>query len=115
MRKEKQIEPAAPRRTDFETMLCQAISRRETVTLRYKNDVAERTFDPYAVYFSSTDKVCVAGNQVLNPAKPLERNEPHNLEVGKITSLTLGGPHFTVDNRFNRHDEKYAKGIICSV
>ena len=84
------------------------------VTLRYEDDSANRLFEPTAVYRSTKDKVSVSGTQIRNPEKPQDGFEPRNFEVGKIRSLQLTDQQFTPDPRFDRSDEKYAHGIICS-
>jgi len=108
-------EPPAPRRLDFEQRLCKAIRECVRVELRYDDDFATRLFEPTAVYWSSQDKVCVAGTQVLHPDVPSSALEPRNFEVGNITSLTLTEVSFVPDRRFDRFDPKYERGIVCSV
>ena len=81
--------------------------------LRYDDDVLDRLFAPYAVYRSTNDKVLVTGVQVKNPAEPIERFEPRNLEVGKITALEITASTFIPDRRFNPHDNKYRNGFVC--
>jgi hypothetical protein len=85
------------------------------VTLRYEDDFADRTFDPYAVFWSSKRKVCVSGLQILNPSKPMDRLDPHTFEVGKIRTLNLTDETFRVEPPFDRNDRKYLGGIICAV
>lgn len=111
----KPKEPPAPRRPDLEDTLCRAIRERVLVRLRYKDDLADRLFEPAAVYVSTRDKVCVSGVQIQNPADPMSNLEPHNFEVGKISALSLTDQGFVVDPTFDRFDPKYANGIICSV
>ncbi len=107
--------PPAARRPDLENILCAAIQQRTRVALRYEDDLAARTFDPYAVFWSSKRKVCVSGMQISNPSKPMDRLEPHIFEVGKIRTLSLTDEMFSVDPRFDRGDRKYRGGIICAV
>ena len=108
-------EPAAPRNLIFETRLCDAIRARVIVKLKYEDDTAYRTFEPHAVYCSTKDKYCVAGQQVDNPTDPIERDVPKNFEVGKISALQVTDDPFTPDPRFDRYDAKYANGIVCSI
>ncbi len=110
----KQPDAPAPRRFDLEQALCSAIKARKLVTLTYDDYVA-RTFQPTAVYVTSKDKVCVSGVQIINPVKPLDNVEPHNFEVGKITSVVITDQPFLVPSNFDRFEKKYDKGVICSV
>jgi hypothetical protein len=107
--------PPAPRNYGFERQLCEAIAKRVVVALRYGDDFQERTFAPYAVFESDPNDVCVSGFQLHNPAKPLDRNEPRNLTVGKIASLRLTDEAFAYDQRFNSGDAKYRNGVICII
>ena len=106
--------PAA-RRWDFERLLCEAISKRVLVNLRYKDDRHDRLVAPYAVYNSSKGKVLLACTQITNPEKPLDRWEPRNLEVGLMTSVALTDTQFKVDSRFDPFDARYQNGFICRV
>jgi hypothetical protein len=108
-------EPPVQRRTDFEKLLCEAISKHLRVRLRYKTDIAERTYDPYAVYFTSNHKVCVTGTQISNPAKPLDNGKPHILEVGHLRSLELTSVRFHVEVWYTGSSKKFAGGTICEV
>jgi hypothetical protein len=83
------------------------------VALTYKGDGVTRTFQPSAIYNTTTGKVCVSGVQITNPLKPADNLEPHNFEVGLINSLTLTDRAWIVADTFDRFDKKYAKGIIC--
>ena len=109
----KESKQPAPRNLAHETSLCGAIRGRLLVRLRYDDDVLDRLFAPYAVYRSANDKVLVTGVQIENPAEPIERFEPRNLEVGKITALEITDSTFIPDRRFNLHDDKYQNGFIC--
>lgn len=111
-RKEASKQPVA-RRLDHERTLCDAISKRLLVRLRYDDDTAERLFAPYGVYQSTTSKILVTGIQVENPADPQENREPRNLEVGKIRTLTVTGAKFVADVAFNFRDKRYQRGFIC--
>jgi hypothetical protein len=109
----KTATPPAVRRPDLESTLCRAIKDKVLVTLTYKGDGVTRTFQPSAVYHTTTGKVCVSGVQITNPLKPADNLEPHNFEVGLINSLTLTDRGWIVADTFDRFDKKYAKGIIC--
>lgn len=111
----KQDAPPAPRKPNFESLLCNAISNRMRVALQYDGDHMERLFEPSAVYWTSKRKVCVSGVQITNPEKPQDNMEPHNFEVGKISHLRLTDQTFAPDPRFSRSDPKYRNGIICSL
>ena len=103
----------APRNLAFEENFCQAIRDRVLVKLRYEDDVAERTFAPHAVFHSLKNKVSVSGTQIKNPGKA--GDEPRYFEIGKVASATLTDCKFTPHPWFNRSDEQYRNGIICSV
>jgi hypothetical protein len=100
-------EPPAPRQPLTEQLLCQAIQRRNVVSLYYDGGAQARSFEPTAVYHSTKNKVCVSGIQ--------RGDGPKNLEVGKISGATITGDKFQPDPRFDRFDPKYRNGIICSV
>lgn len=108
----KTSEPA-PRRLDFEGVFCRAIAAKVLVTLTYKNDGVARTFQPSAVYHTTTGKVCVSGVQITNPVKPADNLEPHNFEVGLINHVAATERPWVIGDTFDRFDPKYAKGIIC--
>lgn len=110
----KPTEPPAQRRYDLEGILCRAIAAKVLVTLAYKNDGATRTFQPSAVYHTTTGKVCVSGVQITNPVKPADNLEPHNFEVGLINHVTATERAWVIIDGFDRFDPKYAKGIICA-
>ncbi|MDX2201711.1 MAG: hypothetical protein NW223_03105 [Hyphomicrobiaceae bacterium] len=114
-RQAKPEEPPAPRRTEFEATLCEAIRRRLRAILKYEDDALEREFEPAAVYWSETGRVCASGVQVKNGNKPMEASRPHNFEVGLMRSVRLSDVSFVPDPRFDRNNPKYARGIICSV
>lgn len=103
----------AQRRTDFENALCKAIADKVLVTLTYKHDGVVRTFQPSAVYHSTTGKVVVSGVQITNPAKPADNLEPHNFEVGLINHIAVTERGWVIGDTFDRRDPKYANGIIC--
>lgn len=108
--------PTAPRRYDLEKLLCEAIKTRKLVDLVY-DDAVRRSYQPTVVYHSTRDmnKILVGGVQISNPAKPQENLQPHNFEVGSISSLVVTTQGFVVPSDLDRFDKKYANGIICSV
>ena len=103
----------APRNIALEQLLCEAIAGEVLVTLIYKRDGVNRTFQPSAVYHSTTGKVCVSGVQITNPAKPEDRLESHNFEIGLINQLSLTERAWIVNAPIDRLDKKYVKCIIC--
>ena len=107
--------PPAPRRLDFEMLLCGAITNRRLVALRYESDPVDRIFQPVAVYHSTQHKVCVSGTQISNPAKPMDANEPHNFEIGKISVLRITDDAFTLPVEFDSLDKKFRNGFICRI
>ncbi|WP_334150949.1 hypothetical protein [Hyphomicrobium sp.] len=111
----KPTKPPAPRNTVLEQALCNAIAKRLRVSLQYEDDMLARTFEPHAVYHTSTGKVCVAGNVTANPNDYSDKLGPHNFEVGRIRSVRATEAKFIPDPRFDRHDAKYSNGILCAV
>jgi hypothetical protein len=101
-----------PRNHQFEHDLCNAISKRVLVKLKYDTDTVERTFACYAVYHSSTGKVLVVGTQIDNPAEPSENYKPRNLEIGKLQSVRLTDIGFIPDERFDPNDKRYINGFL---
>jgi pSer/pThr/pTyr-binding forkhead associated (FHA) protein len=101
--------------TQWQQPLCQAISKRKSVDLRYKNDLQYRRFDPYAVYRSTKDNLCVSGLQTKNNNKPLDPAEPRVFDLSEIKDVRITDASFIPDSRFDRHDPRYKNGIICSV
>lgn len=98
----KVTERPAPRRHDYERLLCEAIQKSIHVTLRYDDDIAERTFRPFVVYRTSKKKICVFGIQVEAIS-----TSPHNFEVGKMRSLSLTDSPFQRDPQFNVNQARY--------
>ena len=107
--------PPARRNFGFEKTLCEAITKKVLVRLRYDDDVAERLVAPYGVYRSTKDKYLLACTQIDNPEKPLDRWEPRNLEVGLMTSVSLTKSEFKPDTRFDPHDARYQNGFVCRI
>jgi uncharacterized DUF497 family protein len=103
------------RNYQFEQELCNAISKRVLVKLKYDTDTAERTFACHGVYYSTNAKVLVVGTQIDNPAEPSENNQPRNFEIGKLTSISLTEIAFIPDERFNPSDKRYSSGFIAKV
>lgn len=99
----------------LEKALCEAIKKHLIVRLQYKKELFWRTFEPYAVYESTKDKILVAGSQTKNDSKPLEPAEPRNFEPSLISSLKLTDKIFKYDVRFDRYDKKFAHGFICVI
>ena len=111
----KPKEPSASRNTHFENKFCEAIKHHLVVTLRCEGDTLDRTFAPHAVFHSTQDKVCVSGTQLRNPEKFGDDDEARYFEIGKVGSMTLTDRKFTPHPWFNRFDDQYRNGIICSV
>ncbi len=116
---ENRRDPFAPprkvttRKRDFESLLCTAIANRNMVTLHYKKEGVARTFQPSAVFHSTTGKVLVSGVQITNPAKPEDDLEAHDFEVGLIDRLSATETVWITGDTLDRSAKKYAKGIIC--
>jgi hypothetical protein len=54
--------------------LCDSIKNRQTVRLRYSDESAFRTFNPYVIYRSPKNKILVWGVQIRNDARPNQKN-----------------------------------------
>jgi hypothetical protein len=100
------------RNYQFEHDLCNAISKRVLVKLKYDTDTVERTFAPYGVYNSTTGKVLFVGTQFDNPAEPSENYQPRNMEVGKLQSIRPTDIVFIADERFDPTDKRYRNGFL---
>ncbi len=105
-------EVPAPRKHHLEELLCDAVTRRKVVELRYEGDILSRTFEPAAVFWSTRLKVSVIGLQSANPNRP-SKPAVRDFEIGKIVSVNVTEIDFQSDP-INRHDPKYQNGIICS-
>ncbi len=79
----------------YQDQLCEAIDKQLVVELRYKDDIQNRTFNPYWVYRSTTGKILVGGWQVYNPNKR-EGNSYHKFELRLIKSLVVTKTGFDV-------------------
>lgn len=101
----------------WQTELCKAIGKKVAVKITYDDDKAARTFEPYAVYRSTNDNLCVSGTQTANPNKfpPPMKPEPRVFDLEKVRNVTLTEVKFVPDPRFDRFDARYKNGIICSV
>jgi hypothetical protein len=98
-----------------QSQLCEAIQKRVAVEFRYEQDGLYRTFEPYAVYNSTKDNVCVSGTQTKNLNKPLDRAQPRVFYLSEIRGLRITSSTFIPDARFDRFDPRYQHGIICSI
>ena len=101
----------------LENELCSAISKYRTIMFRYKNELFDRTFEPYIVYFSPTDKnfVLLGGTQTKDDSKPLQPAEPHKFEVELLSRLAFTDKTFDYDPRFDPTRPEYRNGIICVI
>jgi len=97
----------------LETQLCKAIKARVLVQLRYKDDVADRLFEPFSIYITSRGKFCVDGSQ-KNTANNTEAG-PHNFEVGHIRHLKTTDTAFVPPPSLSSRGEKYRHGVLCAV
>ncbi|AWC25549.1 hypothetical protein CO731_05047 [Aminobacter sp. MSH1] len=95
--------------------LCDAIKGKNVITIRYDDDILERTFAPYIVYRSTKNNVLVAGYQINNPAEPFENNEWRNLTVDKLKAISITNDTFRVDVEFDPFHERYRGRVICHV
>jgi hypothetical protein len=105
----------APRRRDFEQLMCLAIARRVLVRLAYRGDSDERLFEPIAVYISGEERAYVSGVEITNPDKAPAKPEPRDFEVGLIRVLLLTNDAFVVNADLDIRSAKYTKGIICAI
>lgn len=105
----------AMRRRDLEATLCDAIRKKLVVRLRYKTEMNWRTYEPHAVFCSSTGKINVSGTQTKDQALPNCQPEPRFFEVGLIKQIEVTMDHFEPDYRFNSFSKEYASGVVCAV
>lgn len=110
----KQQKPPAPRRYDYENMLCAAIKDRLIVEVQYDGDMYRRRYEPHIVYRSATAKILSYGI-VLADANFGQELGPHNFEVGLIRDLRLTTDHFQPPPIFDRSRDAYKGGILCSI
>lgn len=68
----------------YEQQLCAAIRERKAVKFRHDDDLMERTFEPYIVYWNDKRHELVAGYQTENPAKSLERDVWREFSLDKL-------------------------------
>lgn len=108
-------ETPALRRPDLESVICEAIRKRAVVRLRYKSELNWRTYDPHAVFTSSTGKILAVGTQTKDDSSPLKAPEPRNFEVGLIGQISITEETFKPDPRFSSFGEEYSHGVICAV
>lgn len=99
----------------LEEQLCKAIKNRNIVKFQYENDSHYRIFEPYAVYYSSTDKISVSGIQIKDESKSFLRPEPHNFEVALINNLSITSETFEVSLKFSSFTVKYDLGVLCAI
>jgi hypothetical protein len=57
----------------------------------------------------------VVGTQIDNPAEPAEKDQPRNLEIGKLQSVKLTDTGFIPDERFDPSDKRYINGFIIRI
>lgn len=111
----KESRPAI-RRLDLEKTLCDAIKEQKIVHLRYGNEFHSRTFEPYIIYKSSTDKILVHGIQTKDDSKPLKPAKKHNFEIGLINSLSITDNIFSPDTKFSSFEKEYSSlYVFCAI
>lgn len=106
-------EHPASRNHSAEKLLCQAINDKLTVTFKYDN--SDRTFNPYIVYTADTGKTLVHGQLIADSKKRIFNPEPRKFEIGLIQRLQITEKSFAVDRRFVSSREEYRTGTICVV
>lgn len=102
----------APRRLEYEQLLCNAIRAGMAVELRYQKagempDRDFRTFGPDVVYHSEQEKTCVSGEQVSG------RPAPRNFEIGRIVDLRISTQQYRPSNVIDYTQKKYRNGVVC--
>jgi hypothetical protein len=103
-----------PRRFDWETILRNAMQAKVLVNLRYKDDLADRLYQPEGMWETEDGGVYVAGVQLRNPNKTGEDGVPHNFTVGKIATVRLTDASFPHRVRFDRFNAKYGGRVMCA-
>jgi hypothetical protein len=98
----------------IESLLCIAIRRRVQVKCIYKDDSAERLFEPVIMYLSGEHKLCVRGVEVVDPEMPSDNLPVHTFEVREIKSVSLTEHAFVTNPVIDRFDPTYTNGIVCA-
>jgi hypothetical protein len=80
-------EPLKRRNMYLESLLCIAIRKRVLVKLQLKDYIAERLFEPTAVYLSRKHQLCVTCVHIADPEKPLKNLEVRHFEIHYPTSF----------------------------
>ena len=104
----------APRRTDLETTLCEAIRSKTRVRLHYKNEGHFRTFEPYIIY-ESAGRILVAGVQIKDDAKALSMSGWREFEVDRVNTILRIRETFRSDPEFSPFRAKFGTNVICVV
>ena len=111
----KESRPAT-RRLDLEKTLCEAIKEQKVVRLRYKNEFHSRTFEPYIIYNSSTDKILVGGTQTKDDSEPLKPAKKRYFEIGLVNSLSVTDNTFNPDTKFSSFGKEYSSlYVFCAI
>ena len=113
----QRLSQLAGRRFDFEQTLCQAIRARSQVEMTYRNELAVRVVEPYAVFHSPKDatEVILSANQIRNFGDPFDKLGPGDFEVRLIGTLRVTNNTFIPDPRFCQTSARYRNGIFCSI
>jgi len=96
-----------------QSLLCEAISQRRSVSLWYGG--GSRLVDPHIVYESSTGKILVDAYQTSGYSESDESVEWKRFEVDQISSLQLLDRTFSVRTDYIPSNRKRYVRIICKI
>jgi len=113
--KPKRERPAAPRRIDFELLLCKAICAKQVTRIRYENEWYSRTFEPHIIFRSSTGKVLVHGLQTKADSNPAQGQNLRSFEVGLLNSVVLIEETFQHEGVLSSFKVEGGMNVICAV
>jgi len=96
--------------------LCDAVSKRLVIQLKYDDDLRWRSFEPQAVYQSTADNLDVTGIQTQNPNSltPSER-KVRNFTLSRIKVVEVTQTQFEFDPTFDSTHKRFAHGVFCYI
>lgn len=100
----------------LKVVLCDAVSKKLVIRLRYDNDLQWRTFEPQAVFTTTADNLDVTGIQTSNP-NSLSHTERkvRNFALSMVKAIEVTQTQFKFDPTFDRTHKRFAHGIFCYI
>jgi len=96
-----------------QSLLCNAISQRRSISLWYGG--GSRVADPYIVYEGSTGKILVDAYQTAGYSERGESVGWKRFEVDQISALQVLGRAFSVRTDYNPNNRERYVHIICAI